>query len=79
MDRIAKPRARRCGAEGHRSGLVIIVAKLVQELDEVRMPVRDPDVPCTGAHEAQAAFRKDFSPLALALREMARACSVFRK
>ena len=35
MDRIAKPRARRCGAEGHRSGLVIIVAKLVQELDEV--------------------------------------------
>jgi hypothetical protein len=45
----------------------------------VRMPVRDPNLLCTGAHEAPAAFLKDFSPLALALREMARACSVFRK
>jgi len=35
VDRILKPPVSRCGAEGHRSGLVIIVAKLVQELDEV--------------------------------------------
>ena len=47
----------------------------------VRMPVRELHEPRTGAQEAPAAFLKDFSgtPLALALREMARACSVFRK
>ena len=55
------------------------VGRNVINWNPVRMPVRELHELRTVAREAPAAFLKDFSRNALALREMARACPVFRK